>query len=102
LKRQADDGDFGRARRGSAMFGNGPKMAPAWSPLLTGGAQIVFKVDGSVRAGRRGRQHGSREHAQRPDRSGMADDLLDQLVAQLQGEYGVAVNRAAIEQALAF
>ena len=34
--------------------------------------------------------------------SGMADDLLDQLVAQLQTQYGVTINRAAIDQALAF
>ena len=34
--------------------------------------------------------------------SGLADDLLDQLVAKLQSEYGVEVNRTAIEQALAF
>jgi hypothetical protein len=32
----------------------------------------------------------------------MADDLLDQLVVKLQGEYYVTVNRAAIDQALAF
>jgi hypothetical protein len=32
----------------------------------------------------------------------MADDLLDQLVTKLQGQYGVTVNRSAIEQALAF
>ena len=34
--------------------------------------------------------------------SGLADDLLDQLVAKLQSEYGVTVNRTALEQALAF
>jgi peptidyl-prolyl cis-trans isomerase D len=33
---------------------------------------------------------------------GIADDLLDQLVARLQGEYEVEVNRSLIEQALAF
>jgi peptidyl-prolyl cis-trans isomerase D len=34
--------------------------------------------------------------------SGMADDLLDQLVAKLQTEYGVTTNPAAIQQALSF
>ena len=34
--------------------------------------------------------------------SGMADDLLDQLVSRLQGEIGVTTNPAAIQQALSF
>ena len=42
------------------------------------------------------------EDAQRAFAAGMADDLLDQLVTQLQGEYSVSVNRALIDQALAF
>ena len=42
------------------------------------------------------------EDAQKSFASGLADDLLDQLVAKLQSEYDVEVNRTAIEQALAF
>lgn len=34
--------------------------------------------------------------------TGLADDLLDQLVARLQGVYGVTVNQGAIQQALSF
>lgn len=34
--------------------------------------------------------------------SGMADDLLDQLVARLQTEFGVTTNPAAVQQALSF
>jgi peptidyl-prolyl cis-trans isomerase D len=34
--------------------------------------------------------------------SGLADDLLDQLVARLQGQYSIAIDRAAVEQALSF
>ena len=34
--------------------------------------------------------------------SGIADDLLDQLVIRLQDEYGVSVNQAAINRALSF
>ena len=33
--------------------------------------------------------------------SAVSDDLLDQLVAKLQGEYPVTVNQALIERALA-
>jgi hypothetical protein len=32
----------------------------------------------------------------------MADDLLDELVAVLQAEYGVSIDRSAINQALSF
>ena len=34
--------------------------------------------------------------------SGIADDVLDQLVAKLQSEYDVRVNQAAAESALAY
>ncbi|MGB3502467.1 MAG: SurA N-terminal domain-containing protein [Mesorhizobium sp.] len=34
--------------------------------------------------------------------TGMANDLLDQLVERLKGEYGVSTNPAAIQQALSF
>jgi peptidyl-prolyl cis-trans isomerase D len=99
LKREADDGDFGRAGV-AAVFGvaeNGTGLVAA----PTDGAQIVFKVtevfepagvDASTVP----------ENARNTFTAGMADDLLDQLVAKLQAEYGVEVNRAAIEQALAF
>jgi hypothetical protein len=32
----------------------------------------------------------------------MANDLLDQLVSKLQAEYGVTVDRQAIQRAMAF
>lgn len=99
LKREADDGDFGRAGV-AAVFGvaeNGTGLVAA----PTDGAQIVFKVtevfepagvDASTVP----------ENTRNTLTSGMADDLLDQLVAKLQAEYGVEVNRTAIERALAF
>jgi len=99
LKRQADDGDFGRAgvaaAFGVAENGTGVVAAP------TDGAQIVFKVTEVFEPA--GADASTIPEDQRSAfASGMADDLLDQLVAKLQGEYGVEVNRAAIEQALAF
>ena len=99
LKRESDDGDFGRpgvaAIFGVAESGTGLVAAPA------GGAQIVFKVTEVFEPA--GADASSvPEDAQKSFASGMADDLLDQLVAKLQGEYGVTVNRSAIDQALAF
>ena len=44
----------------------------------------------------------SPEDAQKSFASGYADDLLDELVAKLQAQYAVSVNRNAAEQALAF
>ena len=99
LKREADDADFGRAGVaaifGVAEGGTGLVAAP------TGDAQIVFKVT-EVFEPAGADANSIPEDAQKSFASGMADDLLDQLVAKLQGEYDVTVNRAAIEQALAF
>src|SRR5690606_23552991 len=99
LKRESDDGDFGRpgvaAVFGVAEGGTGQVAAPA------GGAQIVFKV-AEVFEPAGANANSIPEDAQNSFASGMADDLLDQLVARLQGQYGVTVNRSAIEQALAF
>ena len=99
LKRESDDGDFGRegvaAIFGVAEGGSGVVAAP------TDDAQIVFKV-AEVFEPAGADASSVPEDAQASFASGMADDLLDQLVAKLQGEYGVTVNRSAIEQALAF
>ena len=99
LKREADDADFGRAGV-AAIFG----VAEGGSGLVaapTDDAQIVFKVT-EVFEPAGADANSIPEDAQKSFASGMADDLLDQLVAKLQGEYGVTVNRAAIDQALAF
>jgi peptidyl-prolyl cis-trans isomerase D len=99
LKREADDGDFGRAGV-AAIFG----VAEGGSGLVaapTDDAQIVFKVT-EVFEPAGADANSIPEDAQKSFASGMADDLLDQLVAKLQGEYSVTVNRAAIDQALAF
>ena len=99
LKREADDADFGRAGVaaifGVAEGGTGLVAAP------TGDAQIVFKVT-EVFEPAGADANSVPEDAQKSFASGMADDLLDQLVAKLQSEYDVTVNRAAIDQALAF
>ncbi|MEW9808388.1 SurA N-terminal domain-containing protein [Mesorhizobium sp. ZMM04-5] len=99
LKRETDDGDFGRpgvaAVFGVPEGGSGVVAAP------TGDAQIVFKVT-EVFEPAGADANSIPDDARTSFASGMADDLLDQLVAKLQGQYGVAVDRSAIEQALAF
>ncbi|MCX7304324.1 MAG: SurA N-terminal domain-containing protein [Hyphomicrobiales bacterium] len=99
LKREADDGDFGRAGV-AAIFGL-PEGGTGLVAAPDGDAQIVFKVTEVFEPA--GADASSvPEDAQKSFASGMADDLLDQLVAKLQGEYGVTLNRAAIDQALAY
>ncbi|HEY6631097.1 MAG TPA: SurA N-terminal domain-containing protein [Rhizobiaceae bacterium] len=99
LKRESDDGDFGRA--GVASIFGVPEGGSGVVPAPTGDAQIVFKVT-EVFEPAGADASTIPEDAQKSFASGMADDLLDQLVAKLQAEYGVTVNRSAIEQALAF
>jgi peptidyl-prolyl cis-trans isomerase D len=99
LKRETDDGDFGRPGV-AAVFGV-PEGGTGVVAAPTGDAQIVFKVTevfepAGVDA------NSIPEDARNSFASGMADDLLDQLVGKLQGQYGVTVDRSAIEQALAF
>jgi len=99
LKRGADDADFGQGGVDAAFAvkegGSGVTPAPSDD------AQIVFKVaevfepagaDASTLP----------DEARKSFSSGLADDLLDQLVARLQGEFGVTVNEAAIQRALSF
>jgi peptidyl-prolyl cis-trans isomerase D len=64
-------------------------------------SQIVFKVteaDEPVGAG----PDSVPDDAKRSFGSGMSNDLLEQLVARLQGEYPVSVDQAAIDRALAY
>lgn len=98
LKRETDDADFGR-EGAAAMFamgqgGTGIIAAP------TGDAQILFKV-AEVFEPAGADKSAVPEDAQKTFASGMSDDLLDQLVAQLQGEYQATINREAITRALA-
>lgn len=99
LKREVEDVDFGtpgvRAVFAVAEGGTGVVVGPAED------TQIVFKVT-EVFEPAGADANSVPEDAQKSFASGMADDMLDQLVAKLQAEYGVTVNRSAIEQALAF
>ncbi len=96
LKRQADDGDFGssgvQAVFAVAEGGTGTVRAP------TGGGRILFKVTEVFEpaASDAGAIAGRRQDDLRPR---PADDLLDQLVARLQSQIDVRIDRAAVERA---
>jgi len=99
LRREADDGDFGRDGV-AAVFGVKEGGSGAF-PAPTGSARVLFKVtevfepagaDASTLA----------EDQRTAFASGLADDLLDELVAKLQAQYEVRVDRAAIERAMTF
>jgi peptidyl-prolyl cis-trans isomerase D len=99
LKREADDADFGKPGV-AAVFGV-PQGGTGLFPSPQGDAQILFKATEAFEPAGAG-PDSVPEETRNSFASGLADDLLDQLVARLQTEYAVTVDRAAIERALAF
>ncbi|RWG59313.1 MAG: peptidylprolyl isomerase [Mesorhizobium sp.] len=96
LKREADDADFGK-EGAAAMFGVG-EGSTGLIPSPTGDGQILFKVAEVFEpAGADGSS--VPEDAQKSFSAGISDDLLDQLVAQLQSQYDVRIDPAAVSQA---
>ena len=99
LKRGAEDVDLG-PDGAAAVFavpqGGAGVMAPA-----DGNTKFLFRVTEVFEPAGAGADAVSAENRQ-AYASGMADDLLDQLVSRLQGEIGVTTNPAAIQQALSF
>ncbi|WFP74111.1 peptidyl-prolyl cis-trans isomerase [Mesorhizobium sp. WSM4906] len=96
LKREADDADFGK-EGAAAMFGVG-EGGTGLIPSPTGDGQILFKVAEVFEpAGADGSS--VPDDAQKSFSAGMSDDLLDQLVAQLQSQYDVRIDPAAVSQA---
>lgn len=98
VKREADDVDFGKDGA-AAMFGVG-EGGIGLIPSPTGEGQILFKV-AEVFEPAGADASSVPDDAQKSFTQGMSDDLLDQLVAQLQTQYAVSVDQAAVAQALA-
>ena len=97
LKRETDDADFGKDGA-AAMFGV-PQGAVGVVPAPTGEAEILFKVAEVFEPA--GADAGAvPEEARNAFASGMADDMLDELVAKLQTQYDVSIDQAAITQAM--
>ena len=99
LKRAADDADFGKP--GIAAVFSVPEGGTGLIASPAGDARLLFKVTERFEPAAAGADLLAQE-AQTTFASGLADDLLDQLVARLQTEYEVTVDRAAMERALAF
>jgi peptidyl-prolyl cis-trans isomerase D len=99
LKRDADDADVGRDGV-AAVFAVALNDTGHFATPEADG-QVVFKVTEvfePVGAG----PDTLPEEERNQYTSGLANDMLDQLVAELQVKYGVTVNRSAIAQAMSF
>lgn len=99
LKREGDDGDLGRPGV-AAVFAVGPDGVGV-TAAPTGDAQILFKVTEVFEPAASGADAVPEESRQVFAR-GLANDLIEQLVVRLVGEYGVSVDRDAATRALAF
>lgn len=99
LKRRADDADFGQG--GVTAVFSLAEGGVGLTPAPTDKAQILFKVTEVF-------EPAGADASTLPDEekksfaAGLADDLLDQLVARLQAEYGVSIDEPAIQRALSF
>lgn len=96
LQRSSRDPDFG-ATGTAAVFG-GPKGHTGVVTAATGDSRILFKVTDVIEPA--GASAASLdEQTRNAYNSAVANDLLDELVAQLQTQFGVTVDAAAVERA---
>jgi peptidyl-prolyl cis-trans isomerase D len=99
LKRNSSDAVFGDAAVAAAF--SGPQGLAAVANDASGDNKILLKVTSVNDASGTTADSVSVEQRSRISQQ-IADDILDQAVAQLQAEYGVSVNRELAERALAF
>lgn len=99
LKRESDDSEFGR-QGVTAVFSVAEGGTGVFT-LAEGQGQILFRVAEVFEPAGAGPESVA-DDLKRGFATGMSDDLLDQLVAQLQTQFEVSVNQAAIAQAMAF
>ena len=98
LKRDAEDPDFDGATV-EAAFGGGKSYVTV-SAGGSGDKQYVMKVIETYEPADKS-PSAIGEAGKKAANSGISDDILDQFVARLKGEYPVTVNQALIERALA-
>ncbi|MBZ9677726.1 SurA N-terminal domain-containing protein [Mesorhizobium sp. ES1-1] len=96
VKREADDVDLGKDGA-AAIFAVG-EGGSGLIPSPSGDGQILFKVAEVFEPAGADASSVPAE-AQKSFTSGMSDDLLDQLVAQLQTQYDIRIDQAAVAQA---
>ena len=98
-------------RRGADDVDLGPNGADAIFSVVEGGVGLTTPADETTRLLFRVTEvfepagagaDAVKEEEQASYAAGIADDLLDQLVARLRGEFGVTSNPTAIQQALSF
>lgn len=99
INRTANDNDLGR--EGVAAAFAVPQGTTTSLSLPDGRGQVVFTVTGVSQPMAAG-PDAIDENTRQRMAAGLSDDLLDQLVARLQGVYPVSVNQNALQQALSF
>jgi peptidyl-prolyl cis-trans isomerase D len=99
VKRDSNDADIGQ-NGVAAVFGVGQGGIGLFSGP-DDKSQVIFKVTEVFEPAGAGPDSVD-EQTRKMFASGMANDLLDQVVNKLQAEYGVTVDRAAIQRAMAF
>ncbi|MGH6861624.1 MAG: peptidylprolyl isomerase, partial [Phyllobacterium sp.] len=98
ITRESKDADLGVG--GVSSVFDGPQGLVGVTESASDGSKLIFKVTESIEPANLGPD--SLTTAERDSfGSRLADDLLDQLVAQLQSVYPVTVNQTVIDQALA-
>lgn len=98
-KRGADDADLGSAGVNAAFAVTEGKTGLVAGP--SGQSQIVFKVTEVFEPAGAGAE-AIPDQERSALTSAFSDDLLDQLVGKLQKQYGVTMDRAALQRALSF
>ncbi|MCZ4287527.1 peptidylprolyl isomerase [Hoeflea alexandrii] len=99
LGRNGADAVFGEAAVASAF--SGPKGLVEVASDASGDNRILMKVNSVNDASSVTADSVSIEQRRQVSQQ-IADDILDQMVARLQSDYGVSVNRQLAERALAF
>lgn len=97
VKREADDADLGREGV-AAVFGVAEGGVDQ-TPTPSGDGRVIFKVT-EVFEPAGADAKAIPDATQKAFATGIASDMLDELVARLQGEFGVTVNREAAKQAM--
>ncbi|MBE7185499.1 MAG: SurA N-terminal domain-containing protein [Methylobacterium mesophilicum] len=97
LKREADDGDFGREGV-QAIYAVADNKTGSFDAPNNGG-RVLFHVVESIAPAGAGPEALSAQQ-RNTYAQGMGNDLLDQMISQLETKYTVQINRAAAEQAL--
>src|SRR5690606_19738514 len=99
LKRDGSDADLGDTGI-AAVFGVS-RGETGVTPGAASDSQIVFRVTDVVHPVDAGPDATPQQVRDR-FASSLADDLLDQLVTRLQGQYEVRIDRVAMQQAMSF